>query len=1082
MNLLRVDFRIYKYKTFKRIQLCLSALLIFAGTIFALGPGVSQVFAASPFLASNVLGQSDPSGNPLFTTSDQNNNRLPASGGLFAPNGIAVDTVHHELYVADSANNWILVYNLDTSNNLTSNQPAYILGQPDFNSDVNPGSTQSTFWSPEGLAIDTTGNRLFVADTRNSRVLVFDISHLANGLSATAVLGWPDFNGGAPRTTQDGMSEPTTVAYDPSDNRLFVGDDGNGRVLVYNVSSIINGMPASYVIGKPSFTSSSNCTASSSNLCHVSGLAYDDSGKRLFVSDGNLSRVLVFNVSTATNGMVASNVLGQSVFTTHNQSVSQSGVTQPGQIAYDASNNRLFVTDVSRVLVYPTTSITDGENAVNVIGQADFTSDLTTITQNHINNAVALAYDPTTSTVYTGDTYRLELFAGNPVTNGENAFNELGQTDQNGANRWTMSYVNNNYPNAQGMNSPTSVVTDDVHHRLYVMDCSNNRVLVYDLSSSNQLTSQSANYVIGQSDFFSNGTGAGTTGLNTGCYWDGSGLTYDASRGYLFVSDSYNNRVLVYDTNTLATGMQASYVIGQTDFTSTSSDSSTSPTSGLYVPTALAFDEKTDDLFVADNWNDRIMVFDTTNITNGMDATAVIGQPDFTTDDDNATMNTLGSPVALALDETGRRLFVADSYNSRVLVFNIDTLTNGPDATTVLGQSDFTSSNYSNTDSQTSIGTPTGLAYDSANQQLYVADYNRILTFDMSNPANNEPAMGAIGQPGFTTSNNDYSTTQSLGSMFQLSYDAASHQLFAPDFTGNRIMVFDTLALSTNSLISGTVSSTYDQAITAANAQGSVSFDLFSGSLPPGLSLDTDGTITGTPTAAGTYQFTVRAFDNIDSEGTMIDTGMYNLTINPLQQSGSSQDDAMSITNTNQEPVSSVPTTTSSSTPLLNTETGFTSTNGTQQELSDGQSVQFYVTNPADSTSSSDTQLHTATVLSVGSNFVNMEIHSQPIYLQLFVGHTYNIDINHDGHPALSVYLASITGGKANLVFRLLPANTAIAVPATTKSVSSPSITAKTTHSSKRNSLIILVSILAIASVLISGAVIWKQRNSRTSQ
>src|SRR5207253_698788 len=59
----------------------------------------------------------------------------------------------------------------------------------------------------------------------------------------------------------------------------------------------------------------------------------------------------------------------------------------------------------------------------------------------------------------------------------------------------------------------------------------------------------------------------------------------------------------------------------------------------------------------------------------------------------------------------------------------------------------------------------------------------------------------------------------------------------------------------------GTVTVPYNFTITASGGTGPYTFYLTSGSLPPGLSMDTSGNITGTPTFAGSFDFTVQATD-----------------------------------------------------------------------------------------------------------------------------------------------------------------------------------------------------------------------------
>jgi len=50
---------------------------------------------------------------------------------------------------------------------------------------------------------------------------------------------------------------------------------------------------------------------------------------------------------------------------------------------------------------------------------------------------------------------------------------------------------------------------------------------------------------------------------------------------------------------------------------------------------------------------------------------------------------------------------------------------------------------------------------------------------------------------------------------------------------------------------------------TPIGGSGEYSFAVTSGTLPPGLNLSTPGVISGTPSAAGAYSFTVTATDNL---------------------------------------------------------------------------------------------------------------------------------------------------------------------------------------------------------------------------
>ncbi|HWG72442.1 MAG TPA: putative Ig domain-containing protein, partial [Acidimicrobiales bacterium] len=62
----------------------------------------------------------------------------------------------------------------------------------------------------------------------------------------------------------------------------------------------------------------------------------------------------------------------------------------------------------------------------------------------------------------------------------------------------------------------------------------------------------------------------------------------------------------------------------------------------------------------------------------------------------------------------------------------------------------------------------------------------------------------------------------------------------------------------TATLPGGTVGVAYNAKLTATGGTPPYTWSIVSGTLPPGLSLAADGTVSGTPTAAGTYQLTVQ--------------------------------------------------------------------------------------------------------------------------------------------------------------------------------------------------------------------------------
>ena len=77
------------------------------------------------------------------------------------------------------------------------------------------------------------------------------------------------------------------------------------------------------------------------------------------------------------------------------------------------------------------------------------------------------------------------------------------------------------------------------------------------------------------------------------------------SSGSLYVADTQNNRVLVY-TGTISTGMNATIVLGQTDFSTNTNNAGGLGASSLSVPAGVAVDGS-GNLYVADTGNHRVL-------------------------------------------------------------------------------------------------------------------------------------------------------------------------------------------------------------------------------------------------------------------------------------------------------------------------------------------------------------------------------------------------------------------------------------------------------------------------------------------
>lgn len=92
--------------------------------------------------------------------------------------------------------------------------------------------------------------------------------------------------------------------------------------------------------------------------------------------------------------------------------------------------------------------------------------------------------------------------------------------------------------------------------------------------------------------------------------------------------------------------------------------------------------------------------------------------------------------------------------------------------------------------------------------------------------------------------------------------------------------------ITTTTLPNGTVDTEYKQTLTATG--NNIKWGVTSGNLPTELRLSEDGKITGTPTTAGTYKFTVTATNNAGSDSkeftlTIGVAPVYSITVEPLK-------------------------------------------------------------------------------------------------------------------------------------------------------------------------------------------------------
>jgi len=202
--------------------------------------------------------------------------------------------------------------------NGSAGQPSLVLGQPDFTTATNPYTSQFGFRNPTNVASD--GKILVVSDTDNNRVLIWKTIPTTIDQPADIVLGQADFTTSAIGLTSSALRGPQGVWV--QGEKVFVADTDNSRVLIWNSIPTSNNQPANVVLGEPNFTTSPPATtstlpATASNLFNPVSVTSD--GQRLYVTDLGNNRVLIWNSIPTENGQAADVVVGQPNMTSGGQ-------------------------------------------------------------------------------------------------------------------------------------------------------------------------------------------------------------------------------------------------------------------------------------------------------------------------------------------------------------------------------------------------------------------------------------------------------------------------------------------------------------------------------------------------------------------------------------------------------------------------------------------------------------------------------------------------------------------------------------------------------------------------------------------
>ncbi|MBI3806066.1 MAG: hypothetical protein HY281_00895 [Nitrospirae bacterium] len=346
------------------------------------------------------------------------------------------------------------------------------------------------------------------------------------------------------------------------------------------------------------------------------------------------------------NGQAAYTVIGQPDFVSSFSLTTQSGLDVPGA-GVVGGGGTLWVVDQfnSRVLGFNSIPTAPGPNADIVIGQAAFVTSNTGFASDQLDSPASVADNGTQLFIADINNSRIQVFNSIPTTSHPSADFSIGAPDPNSPGLYACTQ--------NTMRGPRDIYATASH--LFVADNVCNRVTIYNLPiTANQ---PNAAFVLGQSTF----TGS-TPGLSATQLSDPFGVWSDDTR--ILVADLDNNRVLVFNSFPTSNGASADLVLGQADFTSNVFGTNNH---NFESGSASGVTANGTQIFVADYYNNRVMIWNAWPTGNGVPANRVLGQPDFTSNASNVTATGLNGPNSVSL--SGQYLLVADQASNRVMIW-----------------------------------------------------------------------------------------------------------------------------------------------------------------------------------------------------------------------------------------------------------------------------------------------------------------------------------------------------------------------------------------------------------------------------
>jgi sugar lactone lactonase YvrE len=709
-----------------------------------------------------------------------------------------------------------------------------------------PPATQPAVGAPliaiEGIALDSAGNSYLTA--MNS---VFKVDN--NGvLTLIAGNGEPGYSGDGGPAVQAQLNGPIGIAVDGSGS-VYVADAANNRIRRISTGGAITTFAGTGASGNSGYGGS----AVLATLSNPSGVALDNIGN-LYVADSNNNSVRkvspsgvistfkaqlpdptsvavdgsgnVFVAEPQSHWVIEISSLGVSTIVAGTGTAGNSGDGGPASAAQldfpvsvaVSSNGTLYIADPNYGVIRKV--------AAGTITTAASGSGLPGTAAVAISPSGTLYYGGYPSFLAEGTLYMQPLGGGASIIAGNSSLLTLAS---DGGPAVAASFVG------------TAGIAADRLGNIYAGDESRVRKI-----SQNGIISTVAGG--GESGFGGDGGPATSASL----YGVVNGLAIDGA-GNLFITDELNNRVRKVNPAGIISTVAGN---GTNGFSGDGGPAANADLGDLF---GIAVDSA-GNLYIADPVHNRIRRVDTSGV---IATVAGIGSPGYTGDGGQASVAQLSGPVGVTTDSTGD-LFIADTSNDVVRE-----VTDNGTITTVAGTGQYGFGGDGGPAVDAQLFGPETLLVDEAGNLLIGGTVIRRVS-----PSGFISTIAGVGNGEGFVNNGDGgpAATADFGAIGGITQDPLGN-VYVSDAARIRRLTPSSappLRITTTSLPNVKVNGGYPSTAMLTAFGGTPAYTWSVSGLPAGLSLDpAAGTISGTPTVQGIFDFTITVTDS----GTAATTG-----------------------------------------------------------------------------------------------------------------------------------------------------------------------------------------------------------------